>query len=133
MTELPLSVTPLYAGLLALIYVGLAVRVVRARRASGIGLGAGEDAVLLSRIRAHGNFAEYAPYCLLLLAILELAGEASMVLHVGGLALVVSRLAHAWGLATSSGTSIGRYVGMIGTFAILISGGIRALAIGLGL
>ena len=52
-------ITALYAGLLGLLILVLAFRVVAVRRATEIGLGDGGNALLLSRIRIHGNAAEY--------------------------------------------------------------------------
>ncbi len=54
-------ITGLYAGLCGLLLVMLYVRVSQRRLAMKIGMGAGGDAVLEQRIRAHGNFIESVP------------------------------------------------------------------------
>ena len=72
MTGILLSITPLYAGILAVMYVGLAVHVIRGRLSKLIGLGTGGDDDMLTRVRMHGNFGEYVPLCLVLMLILEL-------------------------------------------------------------
>ncbi len=126
-------VTALYAGILALIYVGLAVYVIHGRWATRIGLGTAGNDDLLTRTRIHGNFGEYVPLCLLLLLLLELNGTAPFWLHVGGATLVVGRMAHAYGLKQSQGASAARAVGMAATFLVLVAGGARLIMAGLGI
>lgn len=55
------TITMAYAGLLALMFVALSARVIVRRRSAHAALGDGDDNDLSRRIRAHGNFAEYAP------------------------------------------------------------------------
>lgn len=71
-----LTVTPVYAGLMGLLFVLLSVGVIRARRESGVALGDGGDRALLRRQRVHGNFAEYVPLGLVLLMCAEATGVA---------------------------------------------------------
>ncbi|MDA0702715.1 MAG: MAPEG family protein [Proteobacteria bacterium] len=112
----PPTVTMLYASLLAALYLALALRVSLRRRAAGIDLGDGGDVELMRRIRAHGNFAEYVPFVLLLMAMAELGGAGHILLHVLGIALVAGRLCHAWGIGSSS--TAARVIGMLLTFAV---------------
>ena len=63
-------ITPLYATLAAVILIVLALRVIGARRSRRVAIGDGADDDLARRIRAHGNFTEYAPLAL----VLELGG-----------------------------------------------------------
>ncbi len=98
----------------------LAFRVVAVRRTTSIGLGDGGDALLLSRIRIHGNAAEYVPLALILMLILELNGGSARWLHVLGIALLVGRVAHVQGLSQSTGTSAGRFVGNILTWSVIM-------------
>jgi uncharacterized protein len=113
-------ITALYAGLLGLLMLVLALRVVAVRRATSIGLGDGGNALLFSRIRIHGNAAEYVPLALVLMLILELNGASAWWLHVLGIALVVGRIAHAQGLTLSSGVSPGRFVGNVLTWVVIL-------------
>jgi uncharacterized membrane protein YecN with MAPEG domain len=53
---------------------------------------------MLSAIRAHGNFAEYVPLTLLLMALCELAGVGALWLHLGGGLLLAGRILHAIGI-----------------------------------
>lgn len=109
----------LFAALHVLLYLWLTARVVMRRRAAGIGLGAGGDAELARRVRVHGNFSEYVPLGLLMLALLELAAVPAALLWGLGSALLLGRLLHAQGLAGSAGVSSGRLLGAALTFATL--------------
>ena len=115
----------LFAGVLALMLLALSAQVSRVRRRVRSGLGDGGDAALSRWIRVQGNFIEYVPITLLLLALLELAGAPRAWLLAGGSALLVGRLLHAWGLSHSGGVSVGRFVGMALTWLVL---GAAALA-----
>jgi uncharacterized membrane protein YecN with MAPEG domain len=133
MDGLSLSITPLYAGILALIYVGLSVNVIRGRRAKSIGLGTGDDPDMLTRVRIHGNFAEFVPICLVLMVVLELGGSSAVFLNGVGISLVLGRLAHAYGLTKSPGVTPGRVIGVVTVFVVLVGGGVRAILLGLGI
>jgi uncharacterized membrane protein YecN with MAPEG domain len=113
-------ITALYAGLLAILMLVLAVRVVLVRRSTAIGLGDGGNELLLARIRIHGNAAEYVPLALLLMLILEVNGSSAGRLHALGIALVVGRVAHAQGLSQTTGTSAGRLVGNVLTWTVIL-------------
>ena len=82
-----IAITALYAGLLGVVLFVLSYRVVQQRRASSISLGHKEDKVLERRIRGHGNFVEYVPMCLILLAALEMQGGPVWLVHGLGLML----------------------------------------------
>ena len=71
--QLP-SITSAYLGLLALLYVVLGLQVSRLRRGNKVLFGDGGDIKLRSAIRAHGNFVEYVPFIVLMVAILEMSG-----------------------------------------------------------
>ena len=73
-------ITPLYASLLAIIFVVLSVRTILVRRAAGIAIGAGSDIRLERALRAHGNFAEYVPLALLLIYFLEIETTCCLIL-----------------------------------------------------
>lgn len=113
-------VTAFYAGLLGVLMLFLAFRVVAVRRATAIGLGDGGNALLFSRIRIHGNAAEYVPLALLLMLMLEINGTSAGWLHVLGLSLLIGRVAHAQGLSTSTGVSPGRLVGNVLTWSVIL-------------
>ena len=114
------KITALYAGLLALLLVALSIGVIRLRWRYRQGLGDGGHRALARSVRVHGNFIEYAPLGLILVGLLELAGVPAWMVHALGMALVLGRVAHGWGLSQSDGPSVGRAIGMFLTFAVLI-------------
>ena len=115
-----LPVTALYAGLLALLLIGLAFRVSHLRRRMRAGIGDANDTTLLRAIRVHGNATEYVPLGLVLLAALELNGSAAWLLHILGSTLLVGRCLHAWGLSISSGPTAPRVLGTVATWLVLL-------------
>jgi uncharacterized membrane protein YecN with MAPEG domain len=90
--------TPLYAGALAVVFVWLALSVIKLRKELNVGLGDGGNRRLAGTIRAHANFAEYVPISLLLLAFLEASGLPGWVVNGLGLTLIGARLLHARGM-----------------------------------
>jgi uncharacterized membrane protein YecN with MAPEG domain len=106
-----MKITGLYAALTALLVVILAVRVVIFRNTARVGLGDGNNPDLLKRIRVHANAVQYEPQYLLLMLIQELNQTAPILIHVFGIALVIARLVHAWGVSRHSGITAGRAIG----------------------
>jgi hypothetical protein len=120
---------PLHAGLLALLFVFLSVRVIGARRSARIPLGAAEDALLLRRMRVHANFAEYVPLALLLLAFLEWRGASAVLLNALCVLLLIGRGLHAYGVSQPKEDFRFRVAGMAATFVVI---GTSALLLVLG-
>lgn len=114
------QVTAIYASLLAVIYIVLSYRVAQRRMRFQVGLGTGQNAELERAIRIHGNFAEYIPLALLLLAFFESGGGAALAVHLAGAGLLIGRLLHAAGLTQSAGRSAGRFSGVIATWSIML-------------
>jgi uncharacterized membrane protein YecN with MAPEG domain len=112
-------VTPLYAGLLALLFFALSMRVV-SMRGTGISLGDGGNPAMLRRIRGHGNFAEYVPLILLMMAMLELSRFSLYVLHALGITLLVARLLHGYALSFTEKFKFGRFWGTALTYLALV-------------
>jgi uncharacterized protein len=117
---LKVPLTGLYAALCALIILALALRVIVLRWSTKTGIGDGGDRRLSKAIRVHGNATEYVPLALVLMLIAELGGASGALLNACGIALVAARLLHAYGLTRSAGASIGRMLGTIGTFAVIL-------------
>lgn len=115
-----LTHTGFYAALLTLLYIVLAVRIIRLRWKHRVGIGTGEAEELKAAVRIHGNFIEYVPLALILLGIIEYSGVALIWVHVIGISLLVARVAHAIGLTLSVGVSVPRTIGVLGTFAVLL-------------
>ena len=120
-----MTVTPLYAGLVGLLFVFLSTRVVHTRREKQVSIGDGDHSELSKRIRVQGNCAEYAPLALILLGMAELQGAPGWVLHALGLMLLAGRVLHAVGLGATPQKVNARIVGMALTFLMII---IAALA-----
>ncbi|HEY4554814.1 MAG TPA: MAPEG family protein [Lysobacter sp.] len=126
----PPVVTLLVAGLHGLLLLMLLVPIVLLRRGRKVGLGHGGDVQLLQRIRAHGNFVEYVPLALLLIALLEVTGlRREWVAALGG-ALLIARILHAVGLWRSPGYSFGRFAGTVLTFLVILASAALAIARG---
>ena len=100
-----------YAALLGLLAVVLTIRVILNRVKHKVTTGDGGNQQLAQAIRAHGNFTEQAPLALLLMMVAEASGAAPTMVHVLGVALVVSRVLNAWGLSQTLGLSMGRQAG----------------------
>lgn len=113
-------ITALYAGLLALWFLFLSYRVVVRRRSARVGIGMGEDRELAKRVRVHGNAAEYLPFGLVLMFLLEVNSALGWLVHLAGLALVAGRLAHFLGLGRTAGTSWGRVTGTAITWGVIL-------------
>lgn len=120
------TISILYAGLLGLIFLALAVRVVRLRRTLQVGIGSGGHDELNRAVRAHANFAEYVPLAVIMLALVELGTAApAWLLHLLGAVLLVGRVMHGFvGLNRSAGYSVGRFWGTALTWLAM---GIAAL------
>ncbi len=114
------QITAIYAAVLALLYMGLALRVVLARRAARVGLGDGDNKRLEQTIRAHANCSEYVPIALILLILLEQTTLTAWSMHAAGAALLAARILHAWGLSHSSGESFGRFYGTLLTWMVIV-------------
>lgn len=93
-----LPVTLAAAAAAVLVNMWLGWRVVTARRDAHVSIGDGGNEAVLRRMRAHANFAEYAPIFLILLAALELAGANRPLLIAAALAFILARVAHGIGM-----------------------------------
>lgn len=103
--------TPLYALPVAAIYLVLWFRVSSVRSGTGISFGDGGNAVLLQRIRQHGNCAEWTTFVLILMMLAEGVGTPAIWLHVSGALLLIGRVAHPFGLKPDNVGHPLRYVG----------------------
>lgn len=115
-----LPITGLFAALMTLLYIVLAIRIIRLRWREQVGIGTGESLPLKAAVRVHGNFTEYVPLALILMALMESNGASSGLLYALGGLLFVARVCHAVGLTMSIGVSIYRTIGVLGTFAMLL-------------
>lgn len=115
-----MAITPIYAALLAFIFIGLSLLVISRRRSVDARFGDDGDASLLRRMRVQSNFAEYVPFCLLLMALAELQNLPGWVVHLAGMSLLTGRLVHAFGVGRAPEITGSRTVGLTLTFAAMI-------------
>ena len=121
-------VTPIYGGLAALIFALLSFRVIQLRRATKIGLGFGDNLGLQRAIRAHGNFAEYVPFILLLMAFAEFQSVPIWRIHLIGILLMAGRIIHVVDVLRESEPPRLRVAGIALTLTALIAAGLTNLA-----
>ena len=114
-------ITALYAGLIGLLLIAVAIPISRLRHSRKVGLGDGGDKELARAIRVHGNLVEWGVPAIVLLLVAELTRAPILLLHVCGIALVVGRVMHALGLSRRSGTSVGRFLGTALTWLVLLA------------
>ncbi len=92
----------LSAALLALLYLGLTVQVIRMRLKHQVSLGEHKQGTVVGElqraIRAHANFMEYVPLSLVLLFLLTQAAASAFMITLLCLFLVVGRGLHAAGI-----------------------------------
>jgi uncharacterized membrane protein YecN with MAPEG domain len=125
---IPMS-TALYAALLGLLGAALTVNVIVNRVRSGIDAGDGGVAKLAQSIRAQANFIEQAPLALIVIALAEALGARALVVHVLGVALVVTRLASSYALNHSLGQSpLRQFAGGFAVLILLAASGVLLLA-----
>lgn len=124
------ALTSLYAALLALVFFALSVWVVAGRAQYRVNHGNGGQGALQRRIRAHGNFAEYVPLILLLVALLEGGGAGRTTVHLLLAPLLIARLMHPVGMVAPE-ASMQQYVfrgaGATATWVILLAAAVLLL------
>lgn len=122
--HIPLPVTSLYAALAALFYLALSIAVIRLRWKERVPILDGGKNNLTRAIRVHGNFAEYVPFALFMLALLEISGRIpAPVLHGLGIALLAGRVAHLYSARVyelKHGTFYVRATAMTLTFGVYV-------------
>ena len=126
-----LLITSIIASVLTIIFIKLSFAVIGLRRKNKVGLGSGGHEDLERAIRAQGNFAEYVPFGMILLACLELNGAPWWLVAIWGAALIIGRLLHAKGINVPPPDFSMRVLGMKFTFNTLIALIILNLALSL--
>jgi uncharacterized protein len=116
----------LTAGVLGIIFFFLTVWVTAERSKARQMLGDGGSKSLETAIRGHGNFAEYVPMILILLAALAHEGANSLFFLILCGALVLGRILHPVGIRILT-PNAPRAVGAMLTWAVLIVASIAAI------
>lgn len=122
----PLAITPIYTLLIVFMFIPLALKIIKLRRRHRVSLLDGNHGDLTRAIRAHGNFSEYVPLSLLILAFYEINQAPDILLHILGATLLASRLFHAYGIHKKALRP--RQIGMYLTFATLIGGSLALIS-----
>jgi uncharacterized protein len=128
MQAMTLPITLTVAGAAALLNIWLGMRVSQLRRFYKVSIGDGGEPALTSRIRAHANFVEYAPFFLILLALVEMAAGSATWLWLVAIVFIVGRLMHAFGMDRPGGNGL-RVGGMAATWLTLLGLAIYAISI----
>ena len=114
-----LLITSIIASVLTIIFIRLSFAVIGLRRKNKVGLGSGGHDDLERAIRAQGNFAEYVPFSIILIACLELNGAPWWLVVIPGIAMIIGRLIHIKGINTPPPDFSKRVLGMKFTFFII--------------
>ncbi len=125
-----MTITPIYAGLITLLFIVLSFKVFGARGKAKISLGddGGKHEQLTRTLRAHGNFTEYVPLVLILMLLAELSQAPVLIVHLIGVVIVVGRLMHAYGISQIPQVTKLRYYGTVFTMLALLVGALTNLA-----
>ena len=116
-----MEITLLYASLLTIMAVLLALKTGMTRGKTNTMLGHGESSELLQSIRAHGNLIENAPFVIILMGLLEMQSIADWKLHILGSLFFLFRILHAYGISISRESTPYRLAGTIGSWLIMLS------------
>ena len=116
-----LIITSIIAAVLTGIFIRLSFAVIGLRHKNKVGLGSGGHEDLERAIRAQGNFAEYVPFGILLIACLELNKAPWWLVTILGITLIIGRVIHAVGINTPPPDFSKRVLGMKFTFFTLIA------------
>ncbi len=113
--------TALYALPLALLGLILWFRVTLMRASLKVSIGDAGHPALHERIRQHGNFIEWAPWVVLLMALAEGNGAGDLWLHASGALLLAGRLIHPLGLKAGNAAHPARYIGNTASLLALLN------------
>lgn len=122
-----LTIVPIYAAIFGLMLVYLSFLVIKQRRSAKVSLGDGDNPTLRKTIAVHGNFSQYVPFALLLITFVELNHASAYIVHSLCAALLIGRIAHAYGLAQAIQVMKLRQLGMALTFSVIIVSGLYLL------
>lgn len=114
-----MTIVPTYAAILGLLFIFLSIRVIKTRRKERVAIGDGGNPRMQRAIAVHSNFAQYVPLALLLLAFLEMRQGPTMLIQILCVALLISRLLHAYGVSQMQENFRFRVVGMLMTCGVI--------------
>jgi len=108
-------------GLLVILMFGLKAYVAASRGRHRVPSGDISHLEFNRATRVQLNAVEDVPVLMVGIAVLAMLGMPAWYIHMAGWVLLVSRIAHAFGLASSSGQSIGRAIGTLGTALVYLA------------
>ncbi|MDA0112445.1 MAPEG family protein [Vibrio sp. 2art] len=112
-------ITALYANILAILIIWLAVQVIKQRRLNQIAYADGGVEALQITRSAQSNATEYIPITLVLMALLEFNSAYPTWIHLTGIIFVIGRVIHAKGILKKDLKK--RIRGMQVTFLVILS------------
>lgn len=127
MSAIPIPITAIFTGILAVMLAGVSIRVTVLRAKKKISFFDGGDKELGAAMRVQGNFIEYVPMALALMALIEWLGTKHWIVYLFGIVLLVARLTHAWGLY--SDVFQARVVGTSASWLLLVAGGLGVIGL----
>ena len=126
--QITLPITLTIAAAAALINIWLGVRVSQLRLRHKVSVGEGGNAQVTARMRAHGNFIEYTPFFLILLALVELSRGSKTWLWAVAIVYILGRLAHPFGMDRAAPNKL-RMIGVVITWTVLLGLAVYAITI----
>ncbi|ENK3110582.1 MAPEG family protein [Vibrio alginolyticus] len=112
-------ITALYANILAILIIWLAVQVIKQRRLNQIAYADGGVEALQIARSTQSNATEYIPITLILMALLEFNSAYPTWIHLTGIIFVIGRVIHAKGILKKDLKK--RIRGMQVTFLVILS------------
>ncbi|WP_182032831.1 MAPEG family protein [Vibrio diabolicus] len=112
-------ITALYASILAILMIWLAVQVIKQRRLNQVAYADGGVEALQIARSAQSNATEYIPITLILMALLEFNSAYPTWIHLTGIIFVIGRIIHARGILKEDLKR--RVRGMQVTFLVILS------------
>ena len=116
-----LDVAGFWSGLLLFVLIALSVNVVVSRNRHRVLLGDGGVEPMNVAVRAFGNASEYIPIGIGAMILMALLGAPVWVMHVVGVLLFPGRAVHPFGLSTAGRPKPARLIGMVLTYAALVT------------
>jgi len=124
-----MEITSIFLAILSIMYVVLSARISLLRGEHGVSIGAGSNPVLSRAIRIQGNFGEYVPLLLIMIAMLEMLAAPNWFVWLFGVVVVAGRFLHAYGMWSPATPGWARIGGMACTYTPLIVGALYLLSL----
>ena len=115
-----LPISSLYVPFFGLMFVVITMRVGNYRRENQLPFGEGGDKKFLALVRAQANFTESVPIAVVILVLLELAGQSASMMHGLFVALILGRTLHYLQLTGVFNAVLIRILGMLLTLGPIL-------------